>query len=67
MTPVKRELTDAERNGGALYGLCPEGHGDENGVIAAEVSASRRPYANCPICGRRLDTDAVSGGTADVS
>lgn len=51
---MKRDLTAVEQAGGALYGTCPEGHGDENGRIAAEVSAGRHPYPNCPICGHRL-------------
>lgn len=37
------------------YGVCPNGHGDEQGIIAAEVSADARPYPNCPVCGHRLD------------
>jgi hypothetical protein len=37
------------------YGTCPNGHGDENGEIAAEVSADARPYPNCPICGYALE------------
>lgn len=52
--PVRRELREVEKEGGDLYGTCPDGHGDENGRIAAEVSWGRRPYPNCPICGHRL-------------
>jgi len=37
------------------YGVCPNGHGDENGIIAAEVSADARPHPNCPICGASLE------------
>ena len=52
---MRRELTDVEKNGGDLYGTCPNGHGDEDGDIAAEVSWGRRSYPNCPICGHRLE------------
>ena len=38
-----------------IYGKCPRGHGDENGEIAAEVSAAARHYPNCPICGIALE------------
>jgi len=51
---MRRELTAVEKRGGALYGTCPKGHGDENGRIAAEVSADRRPFPNCPICAASL-------------
>lgn len=52
---MKRELTAVEKAGGSIYGTCPEGHGDENGEIAAEVSFDRRPYPNCPICAAQLE------------
>lgn len=51
---MNRKLTAVEKRGGALYGTCPEGHGDENGRIAAEVSYGRLPFPNCPICAKRL-------------
>lgn len=44
----------------AVYGTCPNGHGDHNGEIAAEVSADAHPYPNCPVCGLALsDTYTV--------
>jgi len=52
---IGRELTEVELNGGALYGICPNGHGDETGEIAAEVSFERESYPNCPLCGAALD------------
>lgn len=52
---MKRELRDVEKAGGSVYGTCPEGHGDEQGEIAAEVSEGRRYYPNCPICASRLE------------
>jgi hypothetical protein len=39
---------------GAVYGRCPEGHGDERGIIAAEQSYAAGIHPNCPICGLRL-------------
>lgn len=51
---IRRELTKEELDGGALYGRCPNGHGDEDGIIAAEVSYHRYEYPNCPICGIEL-------------
>lgn len=59
---MNRTLTEVEKAGGALYGACPNGHGDENGRIAAEVSGGRRSYPNCPICGVRL-TDTKPSNT----
>lgn len=42
-----------------VLGVCPNGHGDEQGIIAAEVSYAAHPHPNCPICGSRLKyTDA---------
>lgn len=52
---MKRDLTAVEQRGGSLYGTCPNGHGDESGEIAAEVSADRRSHPNCPICGHALE------------
>lgn len=47
--------TDTVHDDVPQYGICPNGHGDEHGIIAAEVSADAFQYPNCPICGSRLE------------
>jgi hypothetical protein len=40
---------------GPVYGVCPNGHGDENGIIAAEESYRADVFFNCPVCGAPLE------------
>ena len=58
---MKRDLTETEKEGGWLYGTCPNGHGDDDDRVAAEVGHGRESYPNCPLCGARLtDTTEVA-------
>ena len=50
----ENDRDDAETDR-VVYGICPNGHGDEKGVIRAEESYDARPYPNCPVCGYRLE------------
>jgi hypothetical protein len=54
LTDGGESLGDEVARSDPTYGVCPNGHGDESGIIAAEESFAAREYANCPLCGRSL-------------
>lgn len=46
-----------EEETATTHGKCPNGHGDEDGIIAAEESFDAHSYPNCPICGCKLEME----------